>query len=118
MFNFFIFPVFWQKWKNEKMTSLSLLLHYSILKFLYYGLENIQGKKRLLASIDFSFFHCFEIKSERRESDLDVIPLQYASKGIFDGLLFPPGLERDVSHGCASFEAMCSLDRRKRTRRR
>ena len=32
LFYFFIFPIFWQKWKNEKMTSLSLLLHHYILR--------------------------------------------------------------------------------------
>ena len=26
-------------------------------------------------------------------------------KGIFEGQFFPPGLKRDVSHGCAPFQA-------------
>ena len=26
-------------------------------------------------------------------------------KVIFEGLFFPPGLKRDVSHGCAPFQA-------------
>ena len=39
-------------------------------------------------------------------------------KGIFERLLIPPGLKRDVSHGCAPFQAICSLERRKKSRRR
>ena len=31
-FIFSFFQFFWQTWKNEKMTSLSLLLHYSIFR--------------------------------------------------------------------------------------
>ena len=39
-------------------------------------------------------------------------------KSILEGLLFPPGLKRDVSHGRAPFQAIGSLERRKKTRRR
>ena len=39
-------------------------------------------------------------------------------KSILEGLLFPHGLKRDVSHGCAPFQAICSLEMRKKARRR
>ena len=65
------------------MTSLSLLLHYSI-----FGLKKNQGKRRLLESIDFSFDLRLNL------NDGKVTWMSYLSnmlgKGIFEGLFCPP----------------------------
>ena len=53
---------------------------------LYLDLIKTKGKKRLLASIDFSIFSLFW------ESDLDVIPFQYARQRYFRGAILPAAL--------------------------
>ena len=67
------------------MALLSLLLHYSILFYIW----------------------TFDLRLNL--NDGKVTWMSYLSnmqgKGIFDGLFFPPGLKRDVSHGCAPFQA-------------
>ena len=93
------------------MTSLSLLFHYSII--------GKQGKKKAFSV--HRFLHFFIVLGLNL-NDGKVTWMSYISnmqgKGIFKGLLIPPGLKRDVSHGCAPFQAICSLERRKKSRRR
>ena len=43
------------------------------------------------------------------KNDLDVISSNMQGKSILEGLLFSPGLKRDVSHGFAPFQAIFSL---------
>ena len=91
------------------MTSLSLLLHYSI-----FGLKKNRGEKK---AFSVHRFLTFFIVLRLNLNDEKVTWISYLSnmqgKGIFEGPFFPPGLKRDVSHGCAPFQAICSLERRK-----